>query len=117
LRVRIEGLTAPFDQAPLRELTLQMTWDEEPEPAVWTPLGDFFGTTPGANRYRSLPLGITDDGVLYSYWYMPFGKTAKIEIGNDGKDERRLHVEVAHVERARPASRQSAKASSSRLSR
>ena len=27
---------------------------------MWCPLGDFFGTAPGVNLYKSLPLGMTD---------------------------------------------------------
>ena len=41
----------------LRELALQIFWDGQSNPAVWTPLGDFFGTGPGANYYQSLPWG------------------------------------------------------------
>ena len=58
----------------LRELALQISWDGEDEPSVWTPLGDFFGTAPGVNHYKSLPLGMTEE-CLYSNWYMPVSYT------------------------------------------
>ena len=45
------------DRDALRELTLQIRWDGESAASVWAPLGDFFGTAPGANPYRSLPCG------------------------------------------------------------
>jgi hypothetical protein len=80
----------------LRELALQIFWDGEDESSVWTPLGDFFGTAPGVNHYKSLPLGMTEE-CLYSNWYMPFSKEAKIEIVNDGKESRRIEFEITHA--------------------
>jgi hypothetical protein len=74
-----------------RQLALQIRWDGETHPSVWSPLGDFFGTGPGLNLYQSFPLGITDKG-LYSRWYMPFAKGAQIEILNDGAAERKLKL-------------------------
>jgi hypothetical protein len=67
----------------LRQLTIRITWDGAKEPAVWAPLGDFFGTIGGAGSFKTLPVGLTDDGTFYSQWYMPFGAGAKIELGND----------------------------------
>jgi len=85
----------------LRELAIRITWDDEKSPAVWAPLGDFFGTAPGLNKYKSLPLGMTDDG-FYSFWYMPFAKKALVEIANDGAAERRVEVSVTHAPLTRP---------------
>jgi hypothetical protein len=102
VRIKPELPTAPADQAVLRELALQIKWDSETEPSVWAPLGDFFGTAPGANEYRSLPLGLTADGWWYSAWYMPFGKEARVELVNDGKETRALALEIFHAPLARP---------------
>jgi len=66
----------------LRHTILKIRWDGEKEPSVWCPIGDFFGTGPGINKYRSLPLGMTDDG-FYSFWYMPFASKAEIELVNE----------------------------------
>ena len=79
----------------LRELALSITWDDDRQPAVWTPLGDFFGTAPGINRFKSLPCGMTEDG-FYAYWYMPFSKSACLTVANDGAKPRRLRVKVVH---------------------
>ena len=43
----------------LRQLTLSINWDNEKSPSVWAPLGDFFGTAPGINEYKSLVMGMT----------------------------------------------------------
>ncbi|MFQ3549311.1 MAG: glycoside hydrolase family 172 protein, partial [Armatimonadota bacterium] len=69
----------------LREITISIKWDGKTEPSVWSPLGDFFGTAPGINHYRSLPMGMTNNNLFYSYWFMPFDKNALIEIKNEGK--------------------------------
>ena len=79
----------------LRELALSITWDDDTQPAVWTPLGDFFGTAPGINRFKSLPTGMTENG-FYAYWYMPFSKSARVTIANDGAKPRTLSVQVVH---------------------
>lgn len=85
----------------LRKLALQITWDDEKAPAVWSPLGDFFGTAPGVNKYKSLPLGMTDKG-FYSFWYMPFAKCAKIKIINEGQKKRNLKFCITHAPLSRP---------------
>jgi hypothetical protein len=77
----------------LREVAIAMYWDGEQEPSVWSPLGDFFGTGPGVNLYRSLPLGMTEDG-FYSNWYMPFGDGARIEVFHEGEEAVSLDFEI-----------------------
>jgi hypothetical protein len=68
----------------MRQLTIRITWDGQAQPAVWSPLGDFFGYLGGGGKFATLPVGLGDDGTFYSHWYMPFASAAKIEIGNDG---------------------------------
>ncbi|HBG27966.1 MAG: hypothetical protein A2Y10_03000 [Planctomycetes bacterium GWF2_41_51] len=80
----------------VRELALQIFWDGQKEPAVWTPLGDFFGTAPGLNKHSSITNGVTDE-YLYSNWFMPFAKSAKLEIINDGKTEITLPIQIKHI--------------------
>jgi hypothetical protein len=76
--------------AALRGLVLVGRFDEATRPQVWCPLGDFFGTGPGANPYDSLPLSVENPkdkpGVvqLYSHWRMPFRKEAVFEVQNHG---------------------------------
>ncbi len=85
LRLKLDLPPAPADRDLLRELAIQIRWDGEAEPSVWSPLGDFFGTAPGANRYRSLPLGLGEDGWWYCNWYMPFERGAQVQLLNDGQ--------------------------------
>ncbi len=81
----------------LRQLTVSITWDDQPSPSVWSPLGDFFGYVGGAVPYRSLPLGLMPDGTFYSYWYMPFAKKAHLVVGNDGPRAVSLDWEITHA--------------------
>jgi len=104
IRVRIDDLPpAPADRQVLRELALQIKWDGETEPSVWAPLGDFFGTAAGLNPYKSLPLGVTEDGQWYCLWFMPFAQSALIELVNDGKEQRNATFEITHAPLPRPA--------------
>ena len=76
-------------EAALRELVLVVTFDDSKEPQIWCPLGDFFGSSPGVNRYRSLPLAVYRQlfgGVdLVSNWPLPFEKKAVFEVYNFSK--------------------------------
>ena len=85
----------------LSELTLSITWDGEATPAVWSPLGDFFGYVGGSFggliKFQTLPMGVSPDGTFYSYWYMPYGRKAHIEVGNDGAAPIAMTWEVTHA--------------------
>lgn len=101
--LRIQPALADPLAAPerLRELVLRITFDDHPAPAVLAPLGDFFGTAPGVNLYKSWPMGMTETG-YYSYWYMPFAEKANIEIFNDGPQPQALELQLRHAALSRP---------------
>jgi hypothetical protein len=102
LRVRADFGDRQQQIQALRKLVLRITWDDQSAPAVWCPLGDFFGTAPGVNLYRSLPAGMTEDG-WYSLWYMPFAKQARIELVNEDDRPRQMDVQITHAPLSRPA--------------
>lgn len=91
-RVKIED-SSKADEI-LRKVVLKMKWDDEQKPSVWTPLGDFFGTSPGYNKYKTLPMGMTDEW-MYSYWYMPYADGAEIIINNEFAEDIQLEMEIA----------------------
>ncbi len=105
LRMKLALPPSPADREALRELAIQIKWDGEQEPSVWAPLGDFFGTAPGVDRYQSLPLGLTEDGWWYCHWYMPFEKGAQVQLINDGKTKRLIDVEITRAPLSLPADR------------
>ncbi|WP_145325328.1 glycoside hydrolase family 172 protein [Paenibacillus xylanexedens] len=79
----------------VRQLAILMKWDNEVDPSVWAPLGDFFGSAPGIKPYRSLPLGMNEHE-MYSYWYMPFSEGARIEIENDGTQPCEISADIRY---------------------
>ena len=87
--------------AAMRQLVLKITFDGAEEPQVWCPIGDFFGTAPGVNFYRTLPTGITDEGA-YAVWYMPFASKAKVELVNEGPVIREVRFDIVHAPLANP---------------
>jgi len=95
LRVKLDPPLTPADRDVLREITLQIRWDGEGAPSVWSPLGDFFGTAPGANVYRSLPCGYTEDGWFYANWFMPFTNGAEVKFVNEGTTERKITYAIS----------------------
>jgi hypothetical protein len=77
------GTTALQRSRALRALVLRMTWDGKSEPSVLCPLGDFFCNGLWRRRFESLPLSVDADGFACRF-PMPFRKSAKAEIVNDG---------------------------------
>ncbi len=63
-------------------------WDDETEPSVEVPVGDFFGQ--GWGEYAplvSLPIAVNPGSAFNSYWVMPYRKKCKITMENiDDKD-------------------------------
>lgn len=70
-----------------RLLVLRMYWDGEEHPSVECPIGDFFGVGHGKDvPFDSLPVRVTSDGRGRNcYWPMPFRKSAKITVTNEGR--------------------------------
>jgi hypothetical protein len=101
LRVKAKFGNRADEMTALRRLVLRITWDGQPQPAVWCPLGDFFGTAPGVNLYKTVMTGMTADG-FYSFWYMPFGTSAVVELINDDEQDRELGFEITHAPPLRP---------------
>ncbi|MEP6755748.1 MAG: glycoside hydrolase family 172 protein [Chthonomonadales bacterium] len=62
-----------------RSMVLKIYWDGDKQPAVNSPAGDFFGYSWGEPAARSLVIG-SDGGTAYSYFPMPFDKSARIEL-------------------------------------
>lgn len=68
-----------------RNLVLRMFWDGQEHPSVECPVGDFFGQGWGEfYNFVSLPLAAAPVGgrALVSYFPMPFGNGARVEVEN-----------------------------------
>ena len=65
------------------ELVLRMYWDGAKEPAVESPIGDFFAAGFGQRAEVNSAAAIVEGGDAYNgYWPMPFLKSARIEVEN-----------------------------------
>ncbi len=78
LRIKLQRAT----NLNLKGLVLQIRYDGSSNNSVNVPIGDFFGLPSGDLRYKSLPMGATDDG-YYCYFPMPFRKDITIAVRND----------------------------------
>jgi len=104
IRARMKFTDREDEMAALRRTVLCITWDGSDKPSVWCPLGDFFGTAPGENHYKSLATGMTDDG-WYALWYMPFAESALVEWINEDGAERHAEFEIVQAPLAKPIER------------
>ena len=79
-------LALPEDDAECRDMlrgvTISIYWDGQEEPAVWAPIGDFFGVVCQRASCLGFPTGLTEGNQFYNHWFMPF-KSAKIVLQND----------------------------------
>jgi hypothetical protein len=70
----------------LKELVLRVYWDGASQPSVETPIGDFFGLNLGEYHiYESAYLACSPGKSLNCYFAMPYRKSAKITVTNEGK--------------------------------
>ena len=85
----------------LRKIIVRMWWDDELNPSVECPIGDFFGVGHGQTvNYWSLPLSMGPrDGKGFNSWFpMPFSINAKIEIENETEEELVFYYYVDYEE-------------------
>jgi hypothetical protein len=104
----------PRHETVLRDLILRIYWEGASVPSVEVPLGDFFGlghALPG-EFYRkhqfqlnSAPVAVgQNERALNCYWPMPFHKSARVEIYNNGtRTLRLLYFHVDYELGAQPA--------------
>jgi hypothetical protein len=70
----------------LKKLVLRAYWDGESAPSVEVPLGDFFGLALGEYfLYQSALTTVASVKALNAYFPMPFGKSARVSVTNEGK--------------------------------
>ena len=82
-----------------RGVVVRMYWDDDPEPAVVSPLDDLFGYSWGDPAMRSIVAGTADD-TNYLYLPMPFDRSARIELASERDIEVHAEVDWTNVPRA-----------------
>ncbi|MCS6973181.1 MAG: DUF2961 domain-containing protein [Cyclobacteriaceae bacterium] len=81
-----------------RHSILRMYWDDEKEPSVEVPVGDFFGM--GWGKYaplNSLAVAVNPGSAFNCYWPMPFRKKAKLTIENIGDQDVTLFYQIDYI--------------------
>ena len=79
--ITVDSKTTEADCFVLRDLVLRMYWDDEEEPSVESPLGDFFCCGFGREcNVNSMPIAVVPSRGLNCYFQMPFRKKAKITL-------------------------------------
>lgn len=78
---------------------IRIYWDDESEPSVECPVGDFFGQ--GWNTYAqltSLAVCVNPGSAFNCYWPMPFRKKCKITMENlNDKDAMSLYYQIDYT--------------------
>lgn len=78
---------------------LRFYWDDEKEPSVEVPVGDFFGMA--FNEFaplNSLAVTVNPGSAFNCYWKMPFRKKCKITVENlNKKESMRLYYQVDYT--------------------
>ncbi|NLJ40521.1 MAG: DUF2961 domain-containing protein [Clostridiales bacterium] len=84
-----------------RKVVLRMYWDNEEEPSVEAPIGDFFGMGHGISKnFVSAPLTMCpQDGRGYNcYFPMPYSDAARIEVENQSEFQMLFYFYVDYEE-------------------
>ena len=83
----------------LKELVLRMYWDGNSRPSVETPIGDFFGLNLGEYViYESEYLGCSPGRSLNCYLAMPYRKSARMTVENQGsRDVRSFYSNIDYM--------------------
>jgi hypothetical protein len=77
---------------------IRMYWDDETEPSVEAPVGDFFAM--GWGKYApvaSIPVAVNPGSAFNCYWPMPFRKKARITMENLDAQAMRLYYQITYT--------------------
>lgn len=81
-----------------RHSIIRFYWDDETEPSIEVPVGDFFGM--GWGKYaplNSLAVAVNPGSAFNCYWPMPFRKKCKITMENLDDNDMTLFYQVDYL--------------------
>ncbi|MCY3021638.1 MAG: DUF2961 domain-containing protein [Planctomycetota bacterium] len=81
-----------------RHSILRMYWDDQEQPAVECPIGDFFAC--GWNKYAqisSLPVCVNPGSAFNCYWEMPFRKRCRMTMTNIAAEAMTLFYQINYT--------------------
>ena len=77
---------------------MRIYWDDETEPSVECPVGDFFGMGWGEYaQLSSLAITVNPGSAFNSYWVMPFRRKCKITMENIDNRDMTLYYQVDYT--------------------
>ncbi|MBS1543857.1 MAG: DUF2961 domain-containing protein [Bacteroidetes bacterium] len=77
---------------------LRMYWDDESQPSVEVPLGDFFGMGWGEySQLNSLAVTVNPGSAFNSYWVMPFKKKCRVTIENINTEKVTIFYQIDYT--------------------
>lgn len=82
-----------------RRLIFRFYWDDETEPSVEVPVGDFFAAGWGMGKepqIASLAVCVNPKNGFNAYWQMPFRKGCRITMENLGDEKATIYYEVTY---------------------
>lgn len=80
-----------------RLMILRIYWDDETEPSVEVPIGDFFASGWGLSNEQvinSLAICVNPKSGMNSYWQMPFRKKCKITVENMAEEKSVIYYQI-----------------------
>jgi len=80
-----------------RLMILRFYWDDETEPSIEVPVGDFFAAGWGMMnepRINSATMAVNPRSGFNSYWQMPFRKKCKITMENRSEKEATVYYQI-----------------------
>jgi len=83
---------------PLRESILRIYWDDQENPSVESPIGDFFGAPWGPRApLVSQAICINPGSAFNCYWEMPFRQRCRMTLTNLGEVEMVFYYQVNYT--------------------
>jgi hypothetical protein len=76
---------------------LRFFWDDEQEPSVEVPVGDFFAAAEVYNQISSLAICVNPGSAFNCYWVMPFKKKCRITMENLDDERMTLYYQINYT--------------------
>lgn len=77
---------------------LRFYWDDEKEPSVEVPVGDFFGMGWGTYApLNSLAVTVNPGSAFNCYWPMPFRKKCRVTLENIAAEDMRIYYQIDYT--------------------
>ena len=86
----------------LAQLILRFYWDDQEQPSVECPLGDFFASGWGGRLERdaqitSLPVCVNPGSALNCFWEMPFRSRCRVTMENRSAAQARIYYQINYA--------------------